>query len=128
LTHHICEACIVRSVLGREPSWHPADLVLLMLERARFIDLTNHWARGTLRTYQSKFNVLPDFETDLQVRTLTPTLLLRPPHIDAIKLMWAQERYSLYPSEWCRRNLALEDTVKFGSIRAIRSAASHFWI
>jgi hypothetical protein len=43
--------------------------------------------------------------------------------------MWAQERYSLYPSEWRRRHSdLLEATVKFGSIRAIRSAASHFWI
>lgn len=128
LTHYICEACIVRSVLGRELSRNPADLVLLMLERARFIDLTNHWARGTLRTYQSKFNVLRDFETDLQVPILLPTTLLRPPHSDAIKLMWAQERYSLYPAEWRRRNSDLEKAVTFGSIRAIRSAASHFWI
>jgi hypothetical protein len=42
--------------------------------------------------------------------------------------MWAQERYSLYPSEWHRRVSAKTDPVKFGSIRAIRLAASHFWI
>jgi hypothetical protein len=58
LTDYICEACAVRSVLGRELSRNPADLVLLILDRARFIDLMNHWARGTLQTYQSKFNVL----------------------------------------------------------------------
>jgi hypothetical protein len=118
----------VCSVLCRELSHNPADLVLLMLERARFIDLTNHWARGTLWTYQSKFNVLRDFEADLLVPILTPTALLRPPHSDAIRLMWAQERYSLYPAEWRRRHSDLEEPVKFGSIRAIRSAASHFWI
>jgi hypothetical protein len=128
LTHYICEACIVCSDLGRKLSRNPADLVLLMLERVFFIDLTNHWACGTLRTYQSKFNVLGDFETDLQVPIFLPTTLLRPPHSDAIKLMWAQERYSLYPAEWRRRNLDLEKAVTFGSIRAIRSAASHFWI
>jgi hypothetical protein len=87
LTHYICEACVVRSVLGQELSRNPADLVLLMLELARFIDLMNHWARGTLQTYQSKFNVLRDFETDLLVPTLTPTPLLQLPHSDAIKLM-----------------------------------------
>jgi hypothetical protein len=128
LTHYICEACLVRSVLGRELSRAPADLVLLMLERARFVDLTNHWARGTLRTYQSKFNVLRDFEASFNVPILTPSPLTRPPHSNAIKLMWAQERYSLYPSEWRRRYSDLEATVKFGSIRAIRLAASHFWI
>jgi hypothetical protein len=42
--------------------------------------------------------------------------------------MWVQEQYSLYPSEWRRRHSDLEATVKFGSIRAIRSTASHFWI
>jgi hypothetical protein len=42
--------------------------------------------------------------------------------------MWAQERYSLYLSEWRRRNSAFEATVKLGSIRATPPAASHFWI
>jgi hypothetical protein len=42
--------------------------------------------------------------------------------------MWAQERYSLYPAEWRRRNSDLEKAVTFSSIRAIRSATSHFWI
>jgi hypothetical protein len=32
--HFICEACTVRSVLGRELSLYPADTVLVMLERA----------------------------------------------------------------------------------------------
>jgi hypothetical protein len=54
----ICEACTVRSVLKRELLLYPSDTVLLMLERARLIDLTNHWARGTLKAYQSKFSIL----------------------------------------------------------------------
>jgi hypothetical protein len=42
--------------------------------------------------------------------------------------MWAQERYSLYPAEWRKRHSLLEETVKFGTICGIHSAASHFWI
>jgi hypothetical protein len=42
--------------------------------------------------------------------------------------MWAQERYSLFPSEWRKKNSALEKSVTFGTIRGIRSAAAHFWI
>jgi hypothetical protein len=42
--------------------------------------------------------------------------------------MRAQERYSLYPAQWHRRNSVMDAAIKFGSIRAVRSAASHFWI
>jgi hypothetical protein len=126
--HFICEACTVRLVLQRELSLYPSDTVLLMLERARLIDLTNHWARGTLKAYQSKFSILDEFSRDLHVSVLTLSTLAYPPNGEAIPLMWAQERYSLYPSEWHRRVSAKTDPVKFGSVRAIRSAASHFWI
>jgi hypothetical protein len=126
--HFICEACTVRSVLQRELLLYPSDTVLLMLERARLIDLTNHWARGTLKAYQSKFSILDKFSRDLHVSVLTPSTLAYPQNGEAIPLMWAQEQYSLYPSEWHRRVSAKTDPVKFGSIRAIRSAASHFWI
>jgi hypothetical protein len=51
-----------------------------------------------------------------------------PPNGEAIPLMWAQERYSLYPAEWHHRESARLDSVKFGSILAIRLAASHFWM
>jgi hypothetical protein len=126
--HYICEACVVRSTLERELTSRCADTVLLMLERARFVDLTNHWARGTLKTYQSKYTVIQEFSTDLAVPMLQPTVLARPPHGEAIKLMWAQERYSLFPSEWRRRDSLLAESIKFGSIRGVRSAASHFWL
>jgi hypothetical protein len=51
-----------------------------------------------------------------------------PPFGEAIKIMWAQERYSLYPSDWHRARPTREKAVSFGSIRAIRSAASHYWM
>jgi hypothetical protein len=126
--HYICEACIVRSILGRELTFRPADTVLIMLERARFVDLTHHWASGTLKNYQSKYRLIWDFGTDLDVPMLQPTVLVRPPQGKAIKLMWAQERYSLFPSEWCQRNSPLIEPGKFGSIQGVRSAVSHLWI
>jgi hypothetical protein len=72
--------------------------------------------------------VIRDFGTDLDIHMLQPNALVIPPHSEAIKLMWAQERYSLFPSEWRQRNSPLAESVKFGSIRGVRSAASHFWI
>jgi hypothetical protein len=126
--HFICEACTVRAVVQRELTWRATDFVLLMLERARIIDSANHWAVGTLKTYQSKFNVIGDFEKAFGVPVLPPTMAEAPPNGPDIRLMWVQERYSLYPSEWRKKNSPLETTVKFGSVRAVRSAASHFWI
>lgn len=126
--HFICEACTVRSVLEREIGHTAADLCLLMLERARLIDTMNHWAKGSLQAYQTKFRIIQNFASTFQVPILKPTTLLAPPRGAAIKLMWAQERYSLYPSEWRKKNSNLADTIKFGTIRGLRSAAAHFWI
>jgi hypothetical protein len=91
------------------------------------IDTSNNWSKNTLKTYKSKFNILRDFERDLRVRVLPftpPTHTLNGP---AIRLMWAQERYSLYPSDWWKRNGLGTEAVKYGTVRALRSAASHFW-
>lgn len=126
--HFICEACTVRAVTQREIAPTALDAVYLMLERARLIDTANHWARGTLATYQSKYRIITDFERDLKLPVLQATKLTVPPHGPAIRMMWAQERYSLYPSDWYLRAGTHDTTVKFGSIRALRSAASHFWI
>jgi hypothetical protein len=126
--YYICEACVVRSVIEEELNLTPHTTVLLMLERARFIDLTNHWAKGTLKTYGSKFNVLIGFSQELEVPVCVPRPLDRPPFGKAIKIMWAQERYSLFPTDWHRRNARRETTVSYGSVRAICAAASHFWI
>jgi hypothetical protein len=118
----------MRAVTQREIAPTPLDMVYLLLERARLIDTANHWARGTMATYQSKFRIISDLEREMQLPVLQVTKLVAPPNGPAIRLMWAQERYSLYPSDWYLRAGARETTVKFGSIRALRSAASHFWI
>jgi hypothetical protein len=57
----ICEACTVRSVDRDELGPTPRDTNLLMLERARMVDTANKWATGTLKSYQSKYNVVTAF-------------------------------------------------------------------
>jgi hypothetical protein len=98
-----------------------------MLKRARLVDTSNKWSKGTLRTYKSKFNVLRDFEKDLHIRVIPFTAPDYPPNGMAIRLMWAQERYSLYPSDWWKKQRTSESAIKSGTIRALRSAASHLW-
>jgi hypothetical protein len=43
---------------------------------------------------------------------------------DSRRLMWAQERYSLYPSRWKRSASAPDSTIKWGTIQRIHSAAA----
>jgi hypothetical protein len=62
LRHFVCEACTVRAVLGRELSNLASDVALLMLDRARLVDFTNHWSENTVKTYQSKYRILQEFE------------------------------------------------------------------
>jgi hypothetical protein len=42
--------------------------------------------------------------------------------------MWAQARYSLYPAEWRKKHRLTDEVVKYGTVRALRSAATHFWV
>jgi hypothetical protein len=125
----ICKACTVRLVRLRELGFTALGTVGLMLERARLVDTANKWSSSTLKAYQSKYNPIADFERDPQVRVLPMTRPAYPPsNGPAIRLMWAQERYSLYPSDWRKKQGLHEEAVKFGTLRAMRSAASHFWI
>jgi hypothetical protein len=105
----------------------PHHEVLLLLERARLVDTANKWAKGTLKAYQSKYNIITNFVSGFGVPVLPTTQLDHPPNGPSIRLMWAQERYSLYPADWCRKQGLKEETIKFGTICGILSAASHFW-
>jgi hypothetical protein len=66
-------------------------------------------------------------ENDLHVRVIPFSAPTYPPNGTAIRLMWAQERYSLYPADWWKKTKSSDSTVTFGTIRALRSAASHLW-
>jgi hypothetical protein len=121
--HFIYEARTVGSVLKRELSMYPANTVLLMLERAWLIDLTNHTVPGALcsRPTNLTSQYLANYQSrDLHVSVLMPSTLAYPPNGELIPLMWAQERNLLYPLEWYHRVLANTVPVKL--------AASHFWI
>jgi hypothetical protein len=99
----------------------------MMLERARLVDTSNKWSTGTLKAYQSKYNVIGAFERNFELSVLPVSRPRHPLDGSAIRLMWAQERYSLFPAEWRKRHSLLEETIKFDTVRGMRSAASHFW-
>jgi hypothetical protein len=115
-------------VRQHELTRRPQDVVLLMLDRARLIDMAGHWAPGTLKTYQSKWRVIRAFEADFDLTCLTNSPVASPPHGPVIRLMWAQERYSLYPARWQRHADAEQSSVQYSTVRALRSAASHYWV
>jgi hypothetical protein len=120
----ICESCRVRSTTKRELQRTAGDVTLMMLERATRIDIYNHWSHGTLKAYKPKFNVLRDFEANFQLPTIPRPNLDAPPNSDSRPLMWAQERYSLYPARWKRTKGSVKTNVKWGTIRGLRSAAA----
>jgi hypothetical protein len=95
-----------------------------MLERATIVDTANHWSHGTMKAYQSKARVLHQFEADFRITVLPPPQMAHPPDGVARLLMWAQQRYSLYPARWRRHQSEAPSTVKFGTVRGLRSAAA----
>jgi hypothetical protein len=120
----ICESCRVRSVFKRKLHRTATDVALLMLERATIVDVYNHWTHGTMKAYKSKLNVISDFERDFKVPVLPRPQIARPPASESRPLIWTQERYSLYQARWKRTVGSTENTVKWGTIRALRSAAA----
>lgn len=120
----ICESCRVRAITGRALQRTANDVALLMLERATSVDIYNHWTEGTFKAYQSKHNVIRDFERDFNMPVIPRPDISHPPGLNSRPLMWAQERYALYPARW-KRNTSLPDAnIKWGTIRALRSAAA----
>ncbi|CAJ1946038.1 unnamed protein product [Cylindrotheca closterium] len=74
----VCEACTVRQYLQRELV-RADDLLLLMLERVRMLDIISSWAKGTHASYKSKLSIIRQFETNFAIQVLQPTALLEPP-------------------------------------------------
>jgi hypothetical protein len=81
-----------------------------------------HW-----RPFNFKIRICRDFECDLGVTVLPVSALICPPHGPSIPLMWAQERYSLYPARWKQNSDTSTATVVWNTIQALRSAAGHFF-
>jgi len=124
----ICEACTVRSFLGRE--LHGIrDWQLLCLERMRILDVVHAWSPGTHSAYQAKFRILQQFTAAFGVAILESPKLSAPPTPKEIPLMWAQEFYSLKRSRASRhKTLPLIDQpgTSFSTVRQLRSALSQF--
>jgi hypothetical protein len=97
-----------------------------MLERMRIIDQANAWSPGTHRNYQAHLGRLKRFESAFEVPLLVPTPLPHPPRHPSISVMWAQQQYTLQaPSS---RHSQSGDSILFGTARALRSAASQFYL
>jgi hypothetical protein len=127
LNNFICKACTVRAVCERQIERTPHDQALLMLERTHIIDLACHWSTGTYKQYKTKFNVIRAFEKVHNLSVLLPTSSESPPTNAAIPLMWVQEKYALSKPKWQRNKNSPLSTIKFATVRGIRSAASQYW-
>ena len=121
----VCEVCTVRAVLDRELRRGP-DTVLLQLERMRMVDTANSWARGTLTQYQTKLRQITRFEEAFDLTVLRPSHLRRPPSGPEIPLLWSQEWYSSQGGGRQVGEGGEKTSLAFGTIRQLRSAASHF--
>jgi hypothetical protein len=122
----ICEACTVRAQLGCELQKTGNHLGLLMLERMRLVDQANAWSRGTHQNYQALLGQLSRFEQAYGLTLLESTPLAHPPRHPSIGVMWAQQHYLLRtPTEGHTQS---EDRIRFGTARALRSAASQYYV
>ena len=122
----ICEACTVRAQLGTELRKTGNHLGLLMLERMRLIDQANAWSQGTHQNYQALLGQLTRFEQAYGLTLLESTALAHPPRHPSIGVMWAQQHYLLRtPTEGHTQS---DDRIRFGTARALRSAASQYYV
>ena len=117
----ICEACQVRSHLGRELVYQDSDVILLMLERQRQLDTMHKWAEGTIGQYNGHYRRLKVFQDTFGVATLCPTPLMGPPTSPAIPIMWCQLWYSIQISQ------KTGHPITYNTSRQIRSAAGLYY-
>jgi hypothetical protein len=120
----ICEACRVRTICQRELQRTASDLALLMLEKTTIGDGYNHLSHGTMKAFKSKLNLMNNFKSDFKIPVIQRPHIDCPPASESRPLMWLQERYDLYPARWKRSPGLPEKTVKWGTVRALRSATA----
>ena len=89
----------------------------------RILDMAHHWSAGTNKTYQTKLGAIHRFEKDFGIEgaILRARDIDRPPNSSDIPLMWCQEAYSLR-----KPNGETDATVRYGTVRQLRSATSQF--
>jgi hypothetical protein len=124
LPHFVCESCTVRIHLDRELHRTGRDVVLLMMERMRMIDMASHWADSTMKKYGGKLGYLQRFGIHYGVKVLDAPALMVPPQSPAVPLAWATLLYSLRQT---RRRDGEMANLKYSAIRGLRSAASWYY-
>ena len=122
----ICEACTVRAQLGSELQKTGDHLGLLMLERMRLIDQANAWSRGTHQNYQALLGQLRRFEQAYGLTLLEPTA-------SGASAMASVDRGDVGSTAYLLRtptagHTQSEDRIRFGTARALRSAASQYYV
>jgi len=120
----ICEACTVRSVLGRELQTR-SDAYLLSLERMRILDVAHSWSPGSYHTYQPYLRAVVKFETDWHVNILRVNPPVSPPDDPIIPLMWCHESYGLRPGRKGQLQQA-DPQVSFATVRQLRAAVAQW--
>jgi hypothetical protein len=93
--HVFCESCTVQAQIGMELRPGGKHLALLTLEWMRIIDQANACSQETHQNYQSFLRKLHRFETSYGVTLLQSTPLPHPPRHPSIRVMWAQQQYTL---------------------------------
>jgi len=88
LPHFVCKVCTVRETVGREIQATAKDTALIMLERARLIDIAHYWAASTHTQYQQRLRHVRKFEANFGVKVLCPPPLPRPPTSPDVPAMW----------------------------------------
>jgi hypothetical protein len=91
----ICEACTVKSVLGRELTWTSGDMQLLMLERMRLIDMAQSWASSTFQGTAIYLGRLSNFGQKYGIDFFPKAPITQPPWSAVIPLLWGVLEYTL---------------------------------
>ena len=104
----------------------PNDTALVILERARLIDTTHHWAASTHKQYQSKLRMVRQFEGDFGVSILRPTPLTKPPSSPDVPALWLQQQFSIRPGGF-RAGEENQSAVGWITVRGLLSSISQFY-
>jgi hypothetical protein len=123
--HFVCEVCTVRETVGREIQATAKDTALIILERARLIDIAHYWATSTHMQYQQRLRHVRKFEANFGVKVLCPPLP-RPPTSPDVPAMWLQQQYTLRPRR-ARGGEPNLSSVSWSTVRGIRSAISQYY-
>lgn len=121
----ICEACTVRSVLGRELT-EPSDVQLMALERMRLLDLAHSWAPGSYDTYRPYLRAVQSFQNRWDIPILRIPQLQAPPNDPIIPLMWCHEVYGLREGRGFQPGTRNRARVAFATVRQLRSAVAQW--